>query len=237
MIGTFTALVFGSEFPHASLYAERPPCPTEIQDRPAVSGKHIITSSFSSHALLQKIIDFSCHLDRATFVIFGIARIKANRKVYLGARAANYDTLRGTISALEFTALGWHNGLIFLVFGLMLMTFALALGRELGAGRGAVLIPTFQFLSGVGVAGDAIFIHEPLHLVCNLIAFNSSLLVLLLFAWRFSGDSRWKRWTAYSILTTLLMMAFLTAFGLLIILVARLEPLKNSRRSRAHFGR
>src|SRR5690242_17604399 len=42
LIGTFTALVFSSEFPHASLHAERPPCPTKIQNRLAVSGKHII---------------------------------------------------------------------------------------------------------------------------------------------------------------------------------------------------
>jgi hypothetical protein len=47
---------------------------------------------------------------------------------------------------------------------------ALALHRELGAGRGSVLIPTLQFLSGVGVPGDATFIHEPLHLVCDLIS-------------------------------------------------------------------
>jgi hypothetical protein len=95
----------------------------------------------------------------------------------------------------------------------MLMAFSMALRRELCARRGAVLIPTFQCLSGIGVAGDAIFIHEPLHLVCDLIAFNSALLVLFLFAWRFSGDTRWKGWTAYSILTALLMMVFLTAFG------------------------
>jgi hypothetical protein len=43
-------------------------------------------------------------------------------------------------------------------------------------------------------------------LVCDLIAFNSSLVVLFLFAWRFSGDSRWKGSTAYSILTALLMI-------------------------------
>jgi|HubBroStandDraft_6_1064221.scaffolds.fasta_scaffold14544_2 hypothetical protein len=131
----------------------------------------------------------------------------------LGAIAPGYDALRETISALEFTPLGFAQRISFFVFGLMLMAFALALHRELVAGRGAVLIPTFQFLSGVGVAGDAIFIHEPLHLVCDLIAFNSSLLVLFLFAWRFSGDSHWKGWTDYSILTALLMMAFLTAFG------------------------
>src|SRR5258708_4412657 len=127
--------------------------------------------------------------------------------------APSYDAMRDTISALEFTSLGFAQRMNFFVLGLLLMVFALALRRELGAGRGAVLIPTFQFLSGVGVAGDAIFIHEPLHLVCDLIAFNSALLVLFLFAWRFSGDSRWKGWTAYSVLTELLMMAFLTAFG------------------------
>jgi hypothetical protein len=131
----------------------------------------------------------------------------------LGALAPGYDALRETISALEFTPFGFAQRINFLVFGLMLMAFALALRRELGSGRGAVLIPTFQCLSGIGVAGDAIFIHEPLHLVCDLITFNSALLVLLLFAWRFSGDSRWKGWTAYSVLTALVMMAFLTAFG------------------------
>lgn len=131
----------------------------------------------------------------------------------LGALAPGYDPLRETISALEFTSLGFAQRISFFLFGLMLMLFALALRRELGAGRGAVLIPTFQFLSGVGVVGDAIFIHEPLHLVCDLITFNSALLVLFLFAWRFSGDSRWRGWTVYSILTALLMMAFLTAFG------------------------
>jgi len=131
----------------------------------------------------------------------------------LGVMVPGYDALRETISALEFTALGSAQRINFLVFGLLLMTFGVALRRELGTGRGAVLIPTFQCLCGIGVAGDAIFIHEPLHLVCDLIAFNSALLVLFLFAWRFSGDRQWKGWTTYSILTALLMMAFLTAFG------------------------
>jgi hypothetical protein len=131
----------------------------------------------------------------------------------LGAVAPGYDAVRETISALEFTPLGFAQRINFFVFGLMLMAFAVALRRELGSGRGALLIPIFQFLSGVGVAGDAIFIHEPLHLVCDLITFNSALLVLFLFAWRFSGDSQWRGWTMYSIVTALAMMALLTAFG------------------------
>lgn len=131
----------------------------------------------------------------------------------LGILAPGYAPLRQTISALEFTSVGIAQRLNFLVFGVTLCAFALALHRELGAGRGAVLIPVLQCMSGIGVIGDAIFIYEPMHMVCDLIAFNSALLFLFLFAWRFSGDSRWKGWTAFSILTGLLMMALLTAFG------------------------
>jgi hypothetical protein len=133
--------------------------------------------------------------------------------VILGALAPNYNPVRETISALEFTTLSMVQRINFFVFGLLLCAFAVGLRLELDRGRGARLIPLFQFLSGIAVIGDALFIHDPLHLVCDLIAFNSALLVLFLFAWRFRSDIRWKGWGAYSIVTALLMMAFLTAFG------------------------
>lgn len=131
----------------------------------------------------------------------------------LGAIAPSYDPLRDTISALEFTPLGAAQRANFLVFGLLLCTFAFGLRRELGHGWTALLIPMFQLLSGIGVIGDAIFIHNPLHLACDLITFNSALLVLFTFAWRFRYEVRWKGWSAYSLLTAILMMAFLAAFG------------------------
>jgi hypothetical protein len=131
----------------------------------------------------------------------------------LGAMAPGYDTLRDTISALEFTTFGIAQRINFLVFGMTLCTFAVALRRELGTGRGSVLIPIVQCLSGAGVIGDGIFVHEPMHTVCDLLAFNSALLVLFLFAWRFANDSRWRGWTRFSILMAVLMMSFLAAFG------------------------
>lgn len=132
----------------------------------------------------------------------------------LGLLAPGYNSLRDTISALEFTSLGAEQRANFFVFGLLLCAFAAGLRTELGKGRGAVLIPAFQALAGIGVIGDAIFIDDPMHLVCDLIAFNSSLIVLFLFAWRLSHESRWKGWSAYSIVTAFIMMAFLTAFGI-----------------------
>lgn len=133
--------------------------------------------------------------------------------VVLGAFAPGYDSVRQTISEIEFTALGMGQRINFFGFGFLLVAFAVALKRELNGGRVGRLIPLFQFISGVGVIGDAVFIHMPLHMVCDLIAFNSTMLVLFLFAWRFRGDARWKGWTSYSILTAVLMMLFLTAFG------------------------
>jgi len=131
----------------------------------------------------------------------------------LGALAPNYSFTRDTISALEFTPMGTAQRANFLVFGLLLCAFAAGLRRELATGPGAVIIPLFQLLSGIGVIGDAVFIHNPLHLVCDLIAFNSALLLLFTFAWRFRREAQWKGWSAYSLITAILMMAFLAAFG------------------------
>jgi hypothetical protein len=133
--------------------------------------------------------------------------------VTLGLLAPGYNSARDTISALEFTALGVAQRANFFVFGLLLCAFAAGLRRELAGGRGAFLIPFFQAVGGLAVIGDAIFIFNPLHLTCDLVAFNSALLVLFLFAWRFRNETRWRGWSSYSIATALLMIAFLTAFG------------------------
>jgi hypothetical protein len=131
----------------------------------------------------------------------------------LGALAPNYNPVRETISALEFTPLGLAQRVNFFVFGLLHCAFAVGLRLELDRGRGSRLIPLFKLFSGIAVIGDALFIRDPFHLVCDLIAFNSSLVVLFLFALRFRNNIRWKGWSVYSIATALLIMAFLAAFG------------------------
>ncbi len=131
----------------------------------------------------------------------------------LGALAPNYSFAHDTISALEFTPLGVAQRANFFAFGLFLCAFAAALRPELAPGWGSVVIPLFQLFSGIGVIGDAVFIHDPLHLVCDLIAFNSALIVLFTFAWRFRRENRWKGWGTYSLITAILMMALLAAFG------------------------
>ena len=134
--------------------------------------------------------------------------------VVLGLMAPGYQSLYNTISSLEFTPFKLLQQTNFFVFGALLCVFACGLRRELRPGFGALLIPVIQFIDGLGVIGDAIFIRSPLHLICDLIAFNAALCILFLFAWRFRGDARWRGWTAYSLLTAIAMMALLFGFGM-----------------------
>ena len=132
----------------------------------------------------------------------------------LGFLTPSYNSLRGTISSLELTSFGLVQQINFFVFGALLCVFALGLRREMQQGFGTMLIPVIQFIDGLGVIGDAFFIRPPLHLACDLVAFNAALCVLFLFAWRFRRDPLWRGWTAYSFLTAVAMMALLLGFGM-----------------------
>jgi hypothetical protein len=134
--------------------------------------------------------------------------------VVLGFLTPGYNSLRDTISALELTPFKLAQQINFLVFGVLLCMFALGLRREMQEGFGVVLIPLIQFLDGLGVIGDAVFIRPVPHLACDILAFDAALCVLFLFAWRFRRDPRWRGWTAYSILTAIAMMALLFGFGI-----------------------
>jgi hypothetical protein len=132
----------------------------------------------------------------------------------LGFLMPGYNSLHDTISALELTPFKLAQQSNFFVFGALLCVFALGLRREMQQGFGAVLIPFIQFVDGLGVIGDAIFVRSTPHLACDLVAFNAALCVLFLFAWRFRRDPRWRDWTAYSVLTAIAMMALLFGFGM-----------------------
>lgn len=52
-----------------------------------------------------------------------------------------------------------------------------------------------------------------MHLVYDLLAFNSAVGVLVVFVWFFWADPRWRGWPAYSAGSALLMMCLLAGFG------------------------
>jgi hypothetical protein len=134
--------------------------------------------------------------------------------VLLGFLAPGYNSLRDSISALELTPLHLAQQINFFLFGVLLALFSLGLHREMQAGFGATLIPIFQFLAGLGVIGDAIFLQPAPHMACDILAFNASLCVLFLFAWRHRRDPRWRGWSTFSVATAIAMMALLFGFGM-----------------------
>jgi hypothetical protein len=135
--------------------------------------------------------------------------------VTLGFLARPYHPLRDSISALELTQLGAWQQLNFVLFGVLLCLFAWGLRRELKRDWGARSIPLFQGLAGAAVIGDGFFLHPVPHMICDLIAFNASVCVLFLFAWRVRRDVRWRGWATGSVLTALGMMTCLFLFGML----------------------
>lgn len=136
--------------------------------------------------------------------------------ITLGLLDPSYHPLRATISELETTQFRPFQQANFFVFGFLLCLFALALRRELRSGCTAVAIPLFQVLSGIGVMGDGFFLWPTAaHNVFALMAFNSALCVLFLFAWRVRRDDRWHGWALGSVLAAVAMMTFLFLFGML----------------------
>ena len=130
-----------------------------------------------------------------------------------GATRLGYNSLLLPVSALENGPLGWMQVANFIVFGLFIGGFAVGLRKALVGGIGVIWLPLLEGFVALGLIGDGIFTHDPLHTVCDILTFTSALLVCLIFARRIAGDSRWRGWAIYSIVTGILLVAFLITFG------------------------
>src|SRR6185437_10632100 len=168
-----------------------------------------------NHSLAPAMQTLRAPLQATLLVLGGVAgAIFITTFSLVGAISPAYAFMRDTISGLEFSPFGYLQQLNFVVFGLVQATFAYALRAELTGGRGAVSIPAVQLICACAVVGDGVFIRYPAHLTCDLIAFNSTLVALFLFAWRFWRDPRWKGWSWYSIATAVAMIICLAIFGI-----------------------
>ncbi len=131
----------------------------------------------------------------------------------LGISTPGYHLLYNTISSLELTKFGWVQQANFILFGIFSSCFSVALINELKPGINAFLVILFQSVTAIGLIGDGIFIHEPMHMIFDIITFNSVALVLIFMAGQFYKNTGWKGWSLYSIITAILMMVLLSAFG------------------------
>jgi Protein of unknown function (DUF998) len=130
-----------------------------------------------------------------------------------GATRPGYNSLRLTVSALESGPLGWIQVANFIVFGLLIGCFAVGLRKALVRGFGATLLPLLEGFAMLGLIGDGIFTRDPLHLFCDILALAPGVVASFVFARRFAGDPRWRGWATYSIVTAILAVVLLIAFG------------------------
>lgn len=130
-----------------------------------------------------------------------------------GLFTPGFNAFRDTISRLELVKNGWVQQGNFILHGVLTILFTIGLSKELIKSTNAKFIVLFQLLIGIGLIGDGLFIYEPLHTSCDIIVFNSAMIVLFLFAWQFYKTKSWKGWIVYSLVAAFLMMAFLAAFG------------------------
>lgn len=135
--------------------------------------------------------------------------------VYLieGALHPGYSLIREPISSLELVAHGWTQRANFIIFGVLILCFAVGIRRVLAGGIGATWFPILQALVAVGLLISGVFVRDPLHTIGDFVSFLAMLAGFVVIARRFAAEPRWRGWAAYSLVSAVAILALLAAFG------------------------
>ena len=124
-----------------------------------------------------------------------------------GVISPNYEIMRESISRLQVQPYGWIQSVNFILSGVLILAFAIALRNELAGGFGSVLIPLLQALTGLGSIALGLLHDAELQVYTGWIIFLSLVVSFLLLSRRFMANPQWRGWAAYTILCILLMVA------------------------------
>lgn len=148
-----------------------------------------------------------------------------------GLTRPGYNAMQQAISALALGPGGWMQQVNFIVFGLITCSTAIVWREILAGGIGERLIPFFHFLSGLTMIICGIFsqdaapgypvgaiptvtVHGMIHSISSVFSIVSLLAICILLAIRFAREPHWRVWSAYAILTALLVCVFMAGFGM-----------------------
>ncbi|HEV2457500.1 MAG TPA: DUF998 domain-containing protein [Ktedonobacterales bacterium] len=138
-----------------------------------------------------------------------------------GTTRPGYSAWHNFGSQLSLSSQGWEQVANFLMCGLLCLGFAVGLRWALGSGKGAVAGPVALAVFGAALVVAGIFKTDPglgyppgvpapaggptphgaVHALAGLFAFVSLAVACFALARRFAGDTRWRGWAAYSIVT------------------------------------
>lgn len=135
--------------------------------------------------------------------------------IILGLLRPGYSHVSQAIS--ELGEVGAPNAAVqdanFVVFGLLVIAFAVGLHRGIGDGRGSKIGPALVGSFGaVGAIGAGIFpLPSPLHVPVSLIGFISLIIATLVISRRLKQDARWQSYRSYSLITGGIALALFVA--------------------------
>lgn len=143
------------------------------------------------------------------------------------ARRDTYDWVAEPVSNLEAGPQGWVQQANFVVFGLLMATFAVGMSRAVAKSRFSWVGPAFLGLCSVGLFLAAIFpigedargvAYDPgFHFVAGVTFFLSSALALLALSRSLAHDGRWGRLPRYALVAGLLAFAGFVTMGVFAI--------------------
>ena len=129
-----------------------------------------------------------------------------------GVISPNYFMIHESISRLQLQPYGWIQSLNYIISGLLICAFAIALHKELASGFGSLLIPFFHLLTGAGSIILGLYLNHQVQVYTGGVIFLSLVVALLLITRRFLANPQWQGWTTYTILSVLLMMILCILF-------------------------
>jgi hypothetical protein len=143
--------------------------------------------------------------------------------VILGATRPHYSAWQDPVSSLSLGEGGWMQITNFIVFGALMLGFAIGLRRVLRTGPGSTWGPTLLGIFGLCVIGAGIFVtdggsstltvHGILHGFLSLFAFTSLIAACFVLARRDAADPDAHGWAWYSVATGLLVAVFFVLTG------------------------
>lgn len=147
-----------------------------------------------------------------------------------GATRPGYSWWYHPGSLLSLGEQGWMQTTNFMVWGLLLLCFAIGQRLVLWSGKRLVWGPLLVALSGVGFVLSGMFVPDPsfgyppgvqphstlhglIHNLAGMVVFSCLTVTCFVLAGRFAGDPRWKGWRPYSIITGTVAAVFFLATG------------------------
>ncbi|CAN5427106.1 hypothetical protein BH09BAC6_BH09BAC6_04050 [soil metagenome] len=120
-----------------------------------------------------------------------------------------YDYIRQPINELQWLPNGWIQPANFILFGLFTCLFSAGLRKELISGKGYTLLPLLHWVFGLSLIACGLLSKGQFSNIIKPALFLSLIFSLLLFAYRFAGDTRWKGWAVVTVVCAGLIFIFL----------------------------